>query len=178
MDKIAERIDVDKIDNNLLKCGQFGIILQTITLVICILCFCSSGIFAFMQKDEYDMETIATITDKPECSNTNIVNNNGKINQMINCTIKIKYNVNNVDYNTTTIINEDTYKVNDTIVIKYNKNDPRLISYKPLNYKVAGGVILCIACLGIVSLCLHLYLSQKSDWYKRYQCINMIGSVL
>jgi hypothetical protein len=177
MDKIADKIDVNKIDDGLLQCGSFGIILQTVTLVICILCFCSSGAFAIMQKD-YEMETEATIIDKPECSYNTFTDNKGKVQRQINCNIKIKYNVNNTDYDTVININEDTYKQNDKIKIKYDKNDPKLVAYKPLNNKFVGGIIFSIACLGILSLILHLYLSQKSDWYKRYQCLNMISNVM
>jgi hypothetical protein len=177
MDKIAERIDVNKIDDGLIECGKIGSILQTITSIILIMCCCSSGVFAIMQKD-YEMETEATITEKPECSYNTITDDKGNVRREINCNIKIKYNVNNTDYNTVINIQEDIYKQNDKIKIKYDKNDPRMVAYKPLNNNFIGGIIFCIAFIGILSLILHLYLSVKSDWYKRYQCINMVGNAI
>lgn len=173
MDKLAEKIDINKIDDSVLECGKLGTTIQTITLIILVFCLCSSGIFIFMQKS-YDMETEATITEKPECSYNTVTDNKGNVKREINCILKIKYNVDNVEYNTIININEDIYKMNDKIKINYKKENPKIIEYKPLNFQFVGGIILGIACLCILSTILHVYLSIKSDWYKRLQCINMV----
>jgi hypothetical protein len=172
MDKLAEKIDINKVDDSIIECGTLGATIQTITFIVLILCLCSSGVFIFMQKS-YDMETEATITEKPDCAYNTVTDNKGNVSRTTNCFLKIKYTVNNVDYNTTINVDDDRYKINEKIVINYKKEDPRLVSYNPLNYQFAGGIILAIACICILSLILHIYLTKKSDWYKRYQCASL-----
>ena len=115
-------------------------------------------------KDEEYLRIKGTIVDS-ECSNTGTTYN--KMSGMRNkykCSVNIKYNVDNKDYNKTIVIEGDTstYVKNEPLDIMVLKKDHTNVKVAELS-KTKLGVISMVA--GIVILVggyIHYYLTERS----------------
>ncbi len=165
-----------KIDKGLLQCGKFASIMQIVCSVLCIVIIGGIGFFMYNKKDN-NLETKATVTGVV-CKQEMVRNSRNKSSIQTKCTMNVKYTVGGKDYTGIVETTETTHKTNDEITIKYDSNNPAVISYKQLSNKSTGMILLGVACFIIILMIIHIILMKKSDWYKRIMCINMATNVV
>jgi hypothetical protein len=165
------------IDTGLLKCGGFAYVLNIVSSVILIFSLLGFGYYFFTKKPKYTQITTGTVLEA-NCVPYTTSSGRGysrRTTTNYNCILKIKYNINNIEYISTLTTNDVFYVVGGTINIGYNDNQPNIIYYID-EYKKEHNrgiqLISCSSCI-ILLLILHIILYKKSDWYKRFLCFNL-----
>jgi hypothetical protein len=168
---------LDKADNMLLKCGSFASIIQIIISVICIICFCGFGIILFTKKNKR-IKTNAIVLNR-ECNSYPVQTNSAKYTRMkTDCMLDIEYKIGQEMKQAKVTTSDKMHSKGEKIEIYYDPANPEDVIYKPINTKTAATILMGIGSCIIVLMVIHIILMNKSDWYKRLLCLNLIGDVL
>ncbi len=87
-----------------------------------------------------------------------------------NCTLGIKYNVNNQQYSGNISTNDSQpHAENSTVDITYDNTNPNLVTARQMRYRTIGFVLCGVSVLIISSAWLNYYLSNTYKGYAAYQ---------
>ena len=169
-------MNYEKVYSGVSTYGRVTTIYSSITSIMILIIFVIVGIIIlnkqYTKENKYNKVTSATIK--------NIVSTSSTGKQQINTELEIEYIVGNNIYNRSIIVSENfsttQYKPGKKIDIKYNENDPYdAISTTELPiWKYVAYILLAIGILGIISMCINIYLTK----YKEYTAVEGTKSII
>lgn len=159
------------------SCGKFvGISTAVISVILIIIC-CCIGMYLYRKKSTavYD-KVSATIT---EANCTQVVSGNSRnSNITYNCALKVKYTLNNTNYENTVISNNTVHNIGETISIYYNVTNPNDIKYSYITNQNLGKIFIGVGSSVVLLFVIHIVLTMKSEWYNRLQCIGAVSNTV
>ena len=164
---------LDKADNMLVQCGTFASVIQIVTSVICILCFCGFGIMLFKKKDSR-IKTNATVLHG-QCNSYPVKSGNSTKLQT-DCMLDIEYKVGEEIKQAKITSNDKMHTRGEIIEVTYDAANIADVKYNEISPKTVGKILMGIGSCFIVLMIIHIILTNTSDWYKRLLCFNLIGS--
>jgi hypothetical protein len=145
------------------------LIISIIIAVILIIC---AIVIGTQPKRPY---TSALITSATCNTYYDFVNNRTVVKY--SCILKLKYNINNIEYlNSLTTNSSTVYNPNTYIDIEYDINNPNIPYIKGLDNSIQSFISVGIAAAIVIFAFLNYYLTSKSKVWASYQGVSALSN--
>lgn len=160
------------------SCGKFVGLSGGVVCAIIVVVLCAVGIFFYRKKNTAIYNQVSAVVTSANCAQE--VHSNGKSTSITyNCALKVKYTVNNVQYENSLVTDTgSTHNVNETMTIYYNTQDPNDIKASYITNQSLGEILIGIGSLCLIFLIIHVVLTMKSEWYNRLQCLGAVSNTV
>jgi len=159
------------------SCGKFVGISTGVISVILIIIFCWIGMYFYRKKSTAIYDKVYAIVTEASCAQV-VSGNNRNRYVTYNCELKVKYTLNNTEYNNTVTSTDTVHNVGELISIYYNVSNPNDIKYSYITNQNLGKIFIGVGSSVILLFIIHIVLTMKSEWYNRLQCLSAVSNTI
>lgn len=159
------------------SCGKFVGISTGVTSVIIIIIFCWVGIYYYRKKSTAIYDKVSAIVTEANCAQV-VSGDNRNRSVTYNCALKVKYTLNNTEYNNSLTSTDTVHNVGESISIYYDVSNPNDIKYSYITNQNLGKIFIGVGSSVILLFIIHIVLTMKSEWYNRLQCLSAVSNTI
>jgi hypothetical protein len=159
------------------SCGKFVGLSTAVISVILIIIFCWVGIYFYRKKSTVVYDKVSATITEANCTQQ-ITDTGRNRNVTYKCSLKVKYTVNNTEYENTVVSGDGVHNIGEVVSIYYNVENPNNVVYSYISNKNLGKILIGVGSSVVLLFVIHIVLTMKSKWYNRLQCIGAVSSTV